>query len=93
VRADGGAEREPGRQGARQAGVPGAGHVAVEHAVRRGPAEPAREVHQEEGEVVAGVYRGQRFVELQSVVGRDLTAPEAKILQVQVAVAAPHPAG
>ena len=71
MRPDQRAQREPGRQRRHQPGVAGAGHIAVQHAVRR-RARPSRcsQVHQQEGEVVADVDRGQRLVEFQRVEGR-----------------------
>ena len=66
--------------------------VAVEHKVCAQPPPPALEVHQQEGEVVEQIDGGERLVELDGVEQHRLPLPQHDVVEVQVAVHAPHAA-
>ena len=66
--------------------------VAVEHKICAQPPAPALEVHQQKGEVVEQIDGGERLVELDGVEQHRLPLPEHDVVEVQVAVHAPHTA-
>ena len=86
--ADEGAHGQPQRQSPQQSHIAAAGDVAVHHPIGGGAAPALVEVHQQEGEVIAGVDTGQILGKFQRVEGRGPALDQAEIAQMQIAMAA-----
>ena len=76
-------ERQQGEPGV----VPGGVEIAVEKALRQRPQAAVAEVHQREGDVVEGVDRGERRVELETVEQDRAAIPEHDVAEMEIAVA------
>ena len=72
--------------------VPREPEVAVQNPVRTGALATMIEVHEQEGEVIQRIDRGDLFVELDRVEENRCATPQDDIAKVQVAVDTPHEA-